>query len=156
VHVVQHAEAAVGQRQRLAQRERPPDAGVEVAGGGDDRPAGPGDVAGVQHDARDAAAARLVVEQLLDRGLADAVVAHRRARFVLRDRHAVNGPVDPDRAAVQEQRADRPQRLDEPTRGLGREAHEVDDDVGLHRRDPGAERAGRVLGIPVDDDPVDP
>ena len=52
VHVVQHAEPEVGQRERLAGGQPPPDVGVEVARRRDDRPAGAADVAGMQHDAR--------------------------------------------------------------------------------------------------------
>ena len=75
VHVVQHAEAEVRQRERLPDGESPPDVGVEVARGRDDGPARAGDVPGMQDDARHAAGDRLAPEQRLDRRLAGAVLA---------------------------------------------------------------------------------
>ena len=40
-------------------------------------------------------------------------------------------------------------------RGFGREAEQVNDGVRRQRRDPLAEVPGRVLGLPVDRDPLD-
>ena len=112
VHVMQHAQPQVGQRQRLTGGQPPPDVEIEVARRRDRRPRA-GDVPGMQHHARDAAGDRLAVQQRLDRRLAGAVLAVRGARLVLGDRHAVGRAVDPDRAAVHEQRPGRAQRLHE-------------------------------------------
>ena len=113
------------------------------------------DVPGMQHDARHSAGDRLAVQQRLDRRLADAVLAVGGTRLVLGDRHPCGRAVDPDGAAVHQQRPGRPQGVDELPRGLGREAEHVDDGVGSQRGDPLAEHPGRVLGLAIDDDPLD-
>ena len=61
----------------------------------------------------------------------------------------------PDRAAVHQQRAGRPQRVDQLRGRGGGEADQVDDHVGAQRGDPVAEDPGGVLGVPVDGDPAD-
>ena len=104
VDVVEHAEAEPGQRERLARREPPPHVGIEVPGGRDDGPARAADVAGVHDHGGHAAGDRLALQQRLGRRLAGAVVAVGGARLVLGDRHARGRPVDPDRAAVDQQR----------------------------------------------------
>ncbi len=133
-----------------------PDARVQVAGRGDHRPAGPADVTRVQHHGGDSARQRLAVQQRLDLRLARAVVAVRGARLVLGDRHPQRGAVHPDRPAVQQQRAGRAQRLDELARRGRGEADQVDDHVGVQRRDPPAEGPRGVFGVPVHRDPGDP
>jgi hypothetical protein len=87
---------------------------------------------------------------VLDLRLPGAVVVGGGAGLVLGDRHPERRAVDPDRPAVQQQRARRPQRLDQLPRRPGVEADHVDDGVGLERGDPRAEGARGILGLAVD------
>jgi hypothetical protein len=155
VHVVEHADAEIGQGERLTGGQPAPHVRVQVAGRGDHRPPRAGDVPRVQDHRRHPTGERLAMQQFLDRDFADAVLAVPGARFVLGDRHPGRAPVHPDGAAVQQQRTGRSQCLDELPGRLGREADQVDDRVRAQAGDPGAERAGRVLGLPVRDDPLD-
>jgi hypothetical protein len=132
---------------------------VQAAGSrlprGDDRPAGPADVTGVQHDGGNAARQGLAVQQCLDLRLAGAVRAVGGAGLVLGDRHPQRRTVHPDCPAMHQQRAGRAQRLDElPRRGRG-EADQVDHHVRAERRDPGPEGSRRILRLPVDCHPGD-
>ena len=67
---MQDPQPLVGQRERLAGRQRRPDPGIQVAGRGDDRPARPADVPRVQDYGRYPGRQRLAVpgRTLLRRG----------------------------------------------------------------------------------------
>ncbi len=62
----------------------------------------------------------------------------------------------PDAADVHEVPHASAETLDEVTRGLRREADQVDDDLGGERGDPIGEGAGGVLGVAVDAHALDP
>jgi len=83
----------------------------------------------MQNNARHAARASLAMKQRLDRYLGGTVLAKARPRLIFGDRHACDRAVYPNRAAVQQQRTGRPQRVNQLLRGLGREAEHVDDGI---------------------------
>ena len=143
VDVVQDAEPEIGQGERFAGGQPPPDVGVQVAGGGDDRPARTADVPRVQHHARYPARDRLPVQQRLDRHLARAVLAIGGTRLVLGDRHPRGRAMDPDGAAVHQQRPGRPEGVDQLLRRRRGETDHVDDGVGTQAR-----RSGRRTSRP--------
>ena len=155
VHVVQHAQPVIGQRERPARGQVGPDGGIKVAGRRDDRPARPADVTGVQDHRGYTAGQRLAVQQGLDLRLAGAVLAVGRPRLVLGDRHPQRRTVHPDGAAVDQQRPVRAQGVDELPRRGGGEADLVDDHIRPQRQDPCAERSLLVLGVTVDRHPAD-
>ena len=64
-------------------------------------------------------------------------------------------PVYPDGAAVHQQRPGRPEGVNQLLRRRRAETDHVYDDVGTQLGDPVAERPGRVLGLPVNRDPLD-
>ena len=152
VHVMQDAKPVIGQGERPAGSQVSPGGRVEVPGRGDDRPARPADVTGVQHHGRDAARPGLLVQQRLDLDLARAVLAVPGAGLVLGHRHPQRRAVDPDGPAVHQQRARRAQRVDELLRRRRGEADQVDHHLRAQRRDPVAERSRRVLRVPVGGD----
>ena len=152
VHVMQDAKPVIGQGQRPPRGQVSPRGRIQVPGRGDDRPARPADVTGVQHHGRDAARPGFLVQQRLDLGLARAVLAVGGAGLVLGHRHPQRRTVHPDGAAVHQQRARRAQPVDELLRRRPGEADQVDHHVRAQRRDPVAERTRRILRLPVGGD----
>ena len=139
----------IGQGKRTAGRQAGPGGGIEIPGRGDDRPARPGDVTGVQHNGGHATRPGLLVQQRFDLGLARAVAAKRGAGLVLGHRHPQRPAVYPDGPAVHQQRARRAQRVDELPRRRPGKADQVDHHVRAQRRDPVTEGSPRILRLPV-------
>ena len=152
--VVQHAEPQIGQGERFTDGQPPPDVEIQIARRRDDRPR-TADVPGVEHHTRHSAGERLAVQQHLDRGFADPIVAVGSPRLCFGDWHPGGGTVDPDGAAVDQQRPSGPQRLDELLRRLRREAQQVDNGIPGQRGDPLAEFPSAVLGVAINGDLLD-
>src|SRR5450759_478123 len=75
VHVMEHAEAVIGQGKRLPQGQTSPHLWVKVAGRSNHRPARATDVPRMQYDTGHTAGERLAVQQRLDLRLAGPVLA---------------------------------------------------------------------------------
>ena len=116
-------------------------------------PPGSDDVTGMERRGRQAACGRLVLRQLGDRRLGDAVLAERR---VSRIRPSAIGSlrlaIAPDRSAVQQVSGAAAQRIDERLRRCKREADQIDDDVGLQRQHRVAEDPVGILPFTIGDD----
>src|ERR1035437_3848082 len=152
VHVMEHAEAVIGQGKRLPQGQTSPHLWVKVAGRSNPRPARATDVPRMQYDAGHTAGERLAVQQRLDLRFAGPVLAVRGARLILGHGHPQSWPVHPDGAAVHQQRTNRPQGVHQLLGGRPGEAEEIDDGVRAQPRDTLTEGARHVPGLTINRD----
>jgi len=150
VHVVHRLHPEVGEDDFFAIRQTREHRRVEVSRWIHGRPSRPDDMARVHDRRANLFTARCVEQPSLDRRFFDSVIAEGRARQSLRGRNDRAMSVDPHRSAVEKQRVAFCKRAGQVLGAFQREADQVDDDVGPHRRDALAESASGFFRDAID------
>lgn len=151
VHVMKRLEPEIRQRDSSPPGQRAQHVGIAISRWADGRPSGPDDVPGMENRDRHSSAARLGEQELLDRGLANAVRPKRPALRAFPHRYFANEAMHPHGAAMDETDVGaRQQRLHQLRCGADSETGQVDDDVRVERRYSLPEGASRFVGVSID------
>src|SRR5439155_25625891 len=124
---------------------------IEISGRIDRSPAGSNQVSRMQHGGRE-----FLQQVSLDRRLAAAIIAERRAGSILGCGYLHTVTVHPDCSAMEKMPDAPPQATNKLARAIDRVTGQVDHDVGVEPGDPLAEAPLRLLGRTVEAHVGDP